>query len=230
MAARGSREETMSARKKFLTIATTLAIGVASVGVLHMPFARGLLMRAGGCPVGRARLAEIEPARYAALATERGLVSAPARPALGFELDRTTPVEARAWADRVHAACEDVREGLVRCKDVPAPALGLPESDGLVGELYLGFSTRGRLVDVSTMRTHLAGVKVVRDVEEKLASQVGEPQQKSGSFDEAHLSLEGAQSLSALRYRYRDYFADVIAMRFATDGLVLREHYMSAND
>jgi hypothetical protein len=231
MAAQSSRESVMRARKRLAIIVCTLAFGFASLGVLHMPFARGLLMRAGGCPVGHARLAEIEPARLASLAALRGgLAAAPARPALGFELDRTTPREARAWAERARVTCAEVREGLVRCENVPARALGLPESDGPVGELYLGFNTRARLVDVSTMRTHLAQAGIVRDVEGKLVSEVGAPHQKSGSFDEAHLSLEGAQGLSSVRYRYRDYFADVIAMRFTTDGLVLREHYMSAND
>jgi hypothetical protein len=220
----------MRARKTLAIVACTLAIGFASVGVVHMPFARDLLRRAGGCPVGHARLAEIEPARHASLVAERGLLAAPARPALGFELDRTTPAEARAWAERASVTCKEVREGLVRCENVPPRALGLPESDGPVGELYLGFNTRARLVDVSTMRAHLARVDAARDVETKLVSQVGAPPQKSGSFDEAHLSLEGALGLASIRYRYRDYFADVIAMRFASDGLVLREHYMSAND
>jgi len=41
----------------------------------------------------------------------------------------------------------------------------------------------------------------------------------------------GAASLTSLRYRYRDYFAEVVAMR-AGDGSegVVREHYMSARD
>jgi hypothetical protein len=219
-----------AAKKTGLVVAGALAIGVLGIGVFHMPFARGLLARVGGCPVGHAPLAEIEPARRAAIATERGSVAAPARPALGFALDRTTRVDVRAWADQSRVRCEDVREGLVRCKGVPASALGLPESDGSVGELSLGFNTRGRLVDVATMRTHVAGVGVVRDVASKLASQVGAPQQASGTFDEGHLSVAGAPSLSSMRYRYSDYFAEVIAMRFAEDGLVLREHYMSAAD
>jgi hypothetical protein len=220
----------MLSRKKVLVAAGGLSALVASVGVAHMPFARGLLMRWGGCPFGSAPLAEIEPARRAAIATERGTTPAPARPALGFALDRTTRQDAQAWADQQHVACHDVREGLVQCKDVPASALGLPEVDGPVGELSLGFDTRGRLVDVSTMRMHVARLDGVRDIEGRLEAQVGAPQQTSGSFDEAHLGLQGADGLSSARYRYRDYFAEVIAMRFTSDGLVLREHYMSAND
>ena len=56
------------------------------------------------------------------------------------------------------------------------------------------------------------------------------PPRQSGAFDEGHLAQPGAASLASLRYRYRDYFADVTAMRFAADGLVLREHYLSAKE
>ena len=225
-----SRTLVRTSKKRILVAAGALTAVVAAAGVAHMPFARGLLMRLGGCPFGSARLADVEPARRAAIAGERGLTPAPARPALGFDLDRTTRQDARAWADREHVTCHDVREGLVQCQDVAASALGLPEVDGPVGELSLGFDTRGRLVDVSTMRLHVAAVDGVRDIEGRLEAQIGTPHQRSGSFDEKHLALEGAYGLSSSRYRYRDYFAEVIAMRFASDGLVLREHYMSAND
>lgn len=220
----------MPKKKPLFITAGALGASVALIGALHMPFARGLLMRVGGCPFGQASLAEVEPARNAAVAAERGSAAAPARPALGFDLDRTTADDVRRWAHAAGVACADVREGLVSCKNVPAVALGLSASEGSVGELNLGFSTKGRLVDVSTMRMHLASAQVARDVEQRLATAVGAPQQTTGSFDDSHLAAAGAESLAAVRYRYRDYFADVIAMRFGADGLVLREHYLSAAD
>jgi hypothetical protein len=220
----------MPTKKSLLLAAGSLGAGVALIGVLHLPFARGLLMRIGGCPFGNASVAEVEPARNAAVAAERGAARAPVRPALGFDLDRTTAADVRRWAEAAGVACTDVREGLMSCKNVPAHALGLSASEGPIGELNLGFSTKGRLVDVSTMRMHVASAQVARDVEKTLASKVGAPQQTTGSFEDAHLALEGAQSLATVRYRYRDYFADVIAMRFGADGLVLREHYLSATD
>jgi hypothetical protein len=70
----------------------------------------------------------------------------------------------------------------------------------------------------------------VQDIEGRLEAEVGEPQQRTGSFVGADLATATPGSLSSVRYRYRDYFAEVIAMRFQSDGLVLREHYMSAND
>jgi hypothetical protein len=215
-------------RKLWVGAIGALTTTVGLVGVLHMPCARGLLMRIGGCPVGRASLAEMEPARRAAINGERGVAIAPSRPALGFNLDKTTRAETRAWAKRSHISCDEVREGLVGCKNVPASALGLPEADGPVSELNFGFNTKGVLVDVSTMRMHV-DPRPVQDIEARLEAQVGEPQQRSGSFDGANLTQENPD-ISTVRYRYRDYFAEVIAMRFQADGLVLREHYMSAND
>ncbi len=220
----------MKAVKRVLAGVGGVTAVVTAVGVMHMPFARGLLMRAGGCPVGHAKLAEIEPARLAAVAKERGTEPAPARPALGFTLDSTTRKDVDRWADRANLSCDEVREGVLRCKNVAAPSLGLPESDGPVSELYFGFNTHGRLVDVSTMRMHVGDGASVRDIVGRLESQVGVPPQESGRFDDAHLSVEGAPSLTSSRYRYSDYVAEVIAMRFAGDGLVLREHYMSAKD
>jgi hypothetical protein len=215
--------------KRWLGGIGTLATSVGLIGVLHMPFARSFLMDLGGCPVGHASLAQLEPARNAAIATEKGAVAAqaPMRPALGFALGKTTRADTEAWADRSHVSCDGVREGLVLCKDVPSSALGLPASDGKVGELHFGFDTHGLLVDVSTMRMH-AEATPAADIEKRLEAQVGAPQQRTGSFDGPHLAANGA--LSSVRYRYRDYFAEVIAMRFKGDGLVVREHYMSAND
>jgi hypothetical protein len=206
-----------------------LAAVVAAIGAMHMPFARDWLMSVGGCPVGHAPLAELEPARRAAMQSEKGVDAAPARPALGFELDKTTRADQRMWTDRSNVSCDEVREGLVLCKDVPSAALGLPEADGPVSELHLGFDTRGILVDIATMRMHTSASHV-QDIESRLEAQIGGPHQKSGSFDPVHLALSGAESLSSVRYRYNDYFAEVIAMRFQVDGLVLREHYASVND
>ena len=39
-----------------------------------------------------------------------------------------------------------------------------------------------------------------------------------------------ADSLAAVAYRYKDYFADVMAMNLPASGASVREHYMSANN
>jgi hypothetical protein len=217
----------------------TIALGVIAlgavgvVGALHLPGGRGLLARAGGCPVAgsHATAALVEPARHAALASQRGAADAPARPALGFELDRTTHADVMAWAAREHVACEDARDGLVQCSGVPAATLGAGAGDA-VEVLSLGFDTHARLVNLSTLRSHLteqAARATLHDVASRLEAQIGPP--ASGAADTSRLAEVGAASLTSLRYRYRDYFAEVVAMR-AGEGSegVVREHYMSARD
>jgi hypothetical protein len=216
-----------------LVVLGVVATLVAGGGIMHLPFARGVLMRLGGCPVGHASTTEIEPARNAAVATERGKVDAPARPALGFTLDKTTPEDARAWAAAAHVACNEVRGGLLRCANVPAAALGVPQVDGEVSELFLGFDSHARLVDVVTMRHQLptrAAVDAASEIATRLATTLGAPQGQSGTFDAARLSQSGVASLGVLRYRFHDYFVDLTAMRVGGDGLVVREHYLSATD
>jgi hypothetical protein len=183
----------------------------------------------GGCPVGNASLAEMEPALVPVIHGLRGKAPAPARPALGFELDKTTRADAEAWASRSHVSCHEEREGLVFCNNVPASALGIPEADGPVSELHLGFNTKGVLKDVATMRMNTPPQRAI-DVTATLEKAVGAPQEHNGTFDEAHLALPGALGLSSVTYRYSDYIAEISAMRFQASGLVVREHYKSAND
>ncbi|MGO8995311.1 MAG: hypothetical protein ACLQVI_18500, partial [Polyangiaceae bacterium] len=210
----------MHARKVWIGVLGSLVTGVGLVGVFHMPFARGLLMRAGGCPVGNASLAEMEPVQHALIQQDRGKDPAPARPALGFLLDKTTHADAEAWADKAHVSCHDERESLYFCNDVPASALGLPDDDGPVSEVHLSFSTKGVLRDVATMRMHTTP-HPAQDLEARLVAAVGAPQEKSGSFDDATLAQHGAASMSSIKYRYSDYIAEILAKRFQA-GLVVR--------
>ena len=212
-----------------------VAASVALVGVMHMPFARGLLMRAGGCPVvgaGQATPEVMEPARHAAMAAERGHDPAPARPCVGFVLDQTTRDEVHQWEDRFHVDCEDTNPGLIKCKDVAAGALAENDADGPAAELALGFDVQRRLVNVSVFRTHLSDERATSATAEVVSklSPLGAPQKRSGAFDAAHFAQEGAAGLATVSYRFSDYFAEVTAMRFEGSGLTLLEHYMSATD
>jgi hypothetical protein len=216
-------------RKVLVGTAGTLASVIGLVGVMHMPFARHWLMKVGGCPVGNASLREMAPVRQALIAADRGKDVAPARPALGFDLDKTTRADAAAWAARARVSCHEERQDLVFCNDVPASALGLPDADGPVSEVHLGFDANGVLKDVATMRMH-ASAAPAKDITARLEAAVGPPQEKTGTFDEQHLAQNGPLSLSSVKYRYRDYIAEVLAMRFQKSGLVVREHYMSASD
>ena len=215
------------------------AIGAAAgllvaVGVLHAPFARPLLMRFGGCPVAaRMTPIESETARRMALAADPGLDPAPARPALGFVLDGTSLEGARAWARRAGVGCEDARAGVLRCADVPAGALGLPAAQGKVDELLLQFDPRGRLVNLTTVRAHLGGDEAASRAGAIVASltrALGPSPHGRGDFGGRSLRSTGADSVSTVTYRYRDYVAEVVAMNAPSGGPTVREHYMSARD
>jgi hypothetical protein len=222
--------------RRTLAASAVVASVVLAIGMLHMPFARPLLMRLGGCPMAGVRMTakEMENARHMAAASRRGGASSPARPALGFVLDATTVSEVREWAKRAGVRCQNPHPGLVVCTDVPARAVGMAESDEKLDEIAFGFSEQDRLVNATTMRTHLSPQSAEwtsREILSSLASHLGPAHKTVGTFGAAQLRLEpAASSISTALYRYKDYVADVSAMNLPGSGLLIREHYMSAND
>jgi hypothetical protein len=221
--------------RKVVAAAGVLAFVTAGIGVLHMPFARSLLLRVGGCPMAGARMTpkEMEHARHIALTDERGPVAAPARPTVGFALDTTSLAEVHAWADHAKVRCEDKHPGLVICTEVQPASVGLPGTEGVIDELALGFNERNLLVNETTTRAHLTpqgAERAAHSIVEALSAKLGPAAKSVGGFDAARLSGPGASSISTVTYHYADYVADVTAMNSPHSGLLLREHYMSAND
>ncbi|MDP9151431.1 MAG: hypothetical protein M3O36_16025, partial [Myxococcota bacterium] len=203
-------------------------------GVLHAPFARSLLMRAGGCPMGGVRMtaAEMEAGRHRAAQIERGGTPAPARPALGFVLDKTTVADVRGWAKSHRISCEEPHPGLVVCSHVPAAFLGLSSAEAPVDDLALGFNQRDVLVNATTFRSRLtpdAAATAARQIASGLSSALGPAETTAGAFEAAHIAQEPAASVAVVSYRYSDYIASVSAMNMP-GGATLREQYMSAND
>ena len=88
------------------TTVLLLLVGAAGVGGLHTSWGRPVLMRLSGCPVSRVSAAEVNELRRTGLRVLLGTAFAPARPALGFTLDRTTPDDVRAWAARARVTCQ----------------------------------------------------------------------------------------------------------------------------
>jgi hypothetical protein len=221
--------------RRTLVAAGALALATAGIGVLHMPFARSLLMRVGGCPMAGARMTprEMEHARHIALEDERAPLAAPVRPSVGFALDTTSLAEVHAWADRAKVGCEDKHPGLVLCTNVQPASVGLPAAEGVIDELALGFNERNLLVNETTMRMHLTpqgAERAAHAIVDSLSARLGPADKSVGDFGAQKLSGAAAGSISAVSYRYADYVADVTAMNSPHSGLLIREHYMSAND
>lgn len=207
---------------------------VLAVGALHMPFARSLLTRAGGCPFsGSITQAQAEEARHVAMAANPGTGVAPARPAMIFTLDQTTSAQVKAWAHEHKLSCDEPRTGTLRCENVPAPALGLPPAPGTDAEVWLMFDAKDRLVNASTWRTHLAAdvaSKTADAITASLTSRLGAPSSSVGTIDPQHLSAASAESIGDRAYRFGDYSADVSALHLRSSGIAVREHYVSARD
>jgi hypothetical protein len=222
-------------RRRLLIGASAVGLSIGAIGVAHAPFARSLLMRMGGCPMAGARMTtvESEAARHMALGVDHGSVPAPARPALGFALDITTPVDVRAWARRERVDCDEVRVGLIKCTNVRPGALGLPAADGKIDELSLEFNGHEHLVNTTTYREHLnpaSAASAARSIVGSLRDRLGPAARSGGDFDAAQFSEAGARSISTVTYRFTDYLADITAMNAPSGGPAIREHYMSARD
>ena len=205
-----------------------LAAATVAVGLLHLPAARPLLARLGECPVARVSASDIEEARRIALRSLRGDADAPARPALGFELERTTLNDVRSWARAGAIACDESREStLLVCSHVQADALG---SDGRrpIDEVAFAFRLRDRrLVNVTTLSAGVPpqnAADAVAAIAAALAASLGAPE--VSRFPPPR--WDGTRP-AFVRYRYLDYIADVSAMRLPGRGIVMREQYMSAS-
>jgi len=221
--------------KRLAIAAGAMVFTTAGIGALHMPFARSLLMRLGGCPMAGARVTpkEMDNGRRMALEVERGKTAAPARPAVGFVLDSTSLADVHAWAARERVSCEDRHPGLVVCTDVKPGAVGLPDAEGTIDELALGFNQRGALANETTTRGHLTpqgAERAAHVIVGSLSAKLGPADKSVGSFGAQQLSGPAAASISTVSYRYLDYVAEVSAINLPRSGLSVREHYMSAND
>jgi hypothetical protein len=222
------------AKKAALTVGIVGTLVVGFVGVLHAPFARPLLMKIGGCPVGKASAAEIEEGRMAAVRKARGTDPAPARPALGFSLDAATPEDVHAWAARHDVSCTDKREGmLVTCKNVEARTLGdRPGETGTIDEVSFAFRPSDRkLVNVTAMSFALTPEEAVRRTHAgtaRLSGALGAGETAGEVSNERFAS--GGFATATTSWNFRDYMADVTTTSFGTRGVAVREHFISASE
>ena len=210
------------------------ALATAVIGWLHTATGRVVYAKIFGarCPVGRANPQEVERGRLAAARQIRGSVRAASRPALGFRLDQSTRADVDAWASRFGVTCRERREGtLLLCTSVPAAALA--REGAVTDEVTFGFAPSGlRLVNLTAVRYRLGPSDAVAWVGGLLSTRrasVGAPTRQAGPLDAQALGA-GPYATSASFYEFSDYVADITATNIPTDGVLVREHYMSAVD
>lgn len=205
------------------------AIGCASltggIGVLHMPFARSLLMRAGGCPAAYVTPKQVELAREQALRDARGEAKAPHRPALGFPLERASLADVRAWAEAARLACSDaLGETTLTCGAVPSASVGELASLPPLDEVTFVFDTTSKvLTGITTFRRRLPASTAsvaFSFAEGELRRALGAPTRAEG------LSSPRESSTAVLAYAFRDYVASVTATPLS-GGVAVRAEYLA---
>lgn len=211
-------------------IGVSVPLIAAAVG-LHTRAGRSLL-GASGCPWEKApsaeRLEEQRVKSVAALNTTSTRARATARPAFGFELDKSTRAEVTAWGTRRGASCtEELKGSALRCESLDKSLS--PESGVAIHDAYFRFDPRGVLVGVDLMRDGTDGEKaaaVLETVTKRVSDAAGPPSAVQGTASPAHLG-GGYLNRAASEFRFADYAADVSATNLGEQGVVVREQYRS---
>ncbi len=198
------------------------AVFVAAMGFLHTSAGRPFMRRLGmTCPARAVTPQAAEALRMRGVRELRGLAAAPARPALGLQLDGARVSDVQRWAAGRGATCAARARpsALLTCRQIPT-----------YDEVTFGFAPDGRLVSVSTLRGHLpagSAAGLFESLRQELSAQLG-----GGALagEATAVALAGGPLHSArVQYRFSDYLATVTAMNLP-DGIALREQYESARD
>lgn len=216
-------------KKVLLGVALALATASGAVGLLHTRAGKPLLAKAGGCPANNAPPQGVEDAQKRAIRLTRGEAQAPARLALGFELDKTTLNDVQSWASAHGVRCTATREDTtLSCVDLPAEALPATFARARIDELELSFRVGDKtLLGLSTWRWHLPEETAARElgsVTAGLRGALGAPTTDEG--DHAHLGREPFAG-AVVKYNFNDYLCTVSGMNLPAKGITLHESYVT---
>ena len=208
-----------------------LSVATVAIAWMHTSAGRVLLAKLGvPCPVNQVDARRVLAARDYALASARGTVSAPERPALGMRLDVSTESEVAAWAARSGTRCDAITRGYhyLRCRGVPAATLGLVGPP--VSEIWFSFAPNQRLNAINLYRRDMTPQEAQQSWQYatgSLRAALGAPTQLVGDPSLAAV-LSRPVDVARVRYVYADYLATVTASHTPTGGLAVREQYLSA--
>jgi hypothetical protein len=217
-------------KRAVLGTGATLTLLTGLIGFAHTPAGRPMLQwLAGraGCPVG----GHLEPeARDAAILEARqvfkGELPAASNQALVFTLGETTREAVRAWGTENVIPCADEEPARLRCKDVPAAALGVEMP---VADLLVSFDAKDRLQGIDIHTGTLAADEAARLVEARsqaIAKQAGPPTSTSGVATGEWLASAPLAQVSA-SFHYSDRRAELTATNFGDGRVVLREFHQT---
>ncbi len=172
---------------------------------------------------------QMDQLRMQAVLHLKGSEKAPARPAMGLNLDTTTIREAANWLQSVGLKCVHGVLGyaFLRCQKIPSQTLGL-NSNSLIDEMDLSFNSHGKLIAVNILHRKLSalqGVDLISAISQSLRDALGAPTKVIGLNDVKTFST--AMNSVSIEYNFKDYLAKVTASYLPWSGVVLYEQYMS---
>jgi hypothetical protein len=211
--------------KRALVVASAsslLFVGV--VGFAHTKAGRPMLkyLTGAGCPLGldvKASPQELEAHRGAALRrlVGDGLAPSSLRPALDFELGKTTRADVKTWLDArgVRFTADDARGEIV------CPQLGD------ASDVRFTFDPTGTLVQAQA--AHRSGspddaVRLLDARKAELQAKIGAPTRAYGDATAAYLA-PGTIRQAGFEYAFSDYRVTVTATQMGPLGLMVRETY-----
>ncbi len=228
-------------KRALAAVVGLLVVFTVVVGFAHTRAGRLLAFvafgkaKGGACPLGYdvAQTPEQkESARRAFAASHGGEARAAARPALGFELDRTTRADARAWASAHGITCKEARTGPdLDCAAVPDDALAAAFRGAPVVSVWLTFGARDTLTTVVVVRRSPDAAAISATfaaITAAVSSQAGPARMTDGDPSVERLSAGLLRQASA-EYRFRDYYALARATNMG-NGFALTEEYRSLPD
>jgi hypothetical protein len=217
---------------KVTTLLTVLFVGI--MGFMHTPWGYRVLEFFGvGCPYADISPEAIEQARLDSAHRNRKEQRTPARPALGFELDATTPNQIDEWAKKHNITCETARKGTFKkCLFVPAEALEGPQETE-IKEVAFQFTPDAKfLVNMTVLHTGLSSPQAadkLKKISTVLKDSLGEPHRITGTASAEYLA-GGYLRTATYAYKFHDYMAQVTATNVGKSGVLVRQHYMSIPD
>lgn len=213
-------------RRVVLGLVATASVATGLIGFAHTSAGKPLLRYlTGSCPIGEPlEDAQLDAARLTAVAPLRGATPAAARPALVFELDRSTQADVVAWAAQHGVACHEERMGL-RCVDVPAGAADAAPFD----EVLVRFDQSGRLVSiVASFSTQDVEAAVQRwtALSARVEQQAGAATARRGEATPTWLR-KNTLGQAAASFHYADYLADITATNLGHGRMSVRATFQS---
>ncbi len=218
----------------------TTTLAVTLVGLGHTSAGRPVLeavtrMAHGGCPFGYDKPlspAQRERAASDFAANHRGPQRAASRPALGFQLDRTTRADVIAQLGKQGITCAaDKGYSDLTCNGVPSSALGGETAYAPPRNLWFTFGSKQQLLSVIAL-SHAPQPQPISDafVATRIAidQRAGAVSTVQGDAD-AHALAGGLLRQASAEFRFRDYYARERATNLGKD-FMLTEEYRSLVD